>query len=97
MPIFDLLPPGTKILPKTEQITNNWSGKPNKKPRQFRNPDLAGSGEKNHRINKLSHLAPIKPPLCSGIQDSRTTWDAEDKITGVEKPNKKPRKFRNSI
>ena len=55
MQIFDLLPPGTKILQKAEQITKNGGGKPIKKPRQFLNPDLAESGEKNHRIIKLSH------------------------------------------
>ena len=76
MQIFDLLPQETKTLQNTEQITGVQ--KQNKKPRKFRNPDLARSGDKNHRKYNLSDLAPRKHSLCSGIKDSRTTWDAED-------------------
>ena len=51
--IFDLSPPGNKTLQNTEQIT--WVEKSNKKPRRFRNSDLARLGEKNHRkINFLT-------------------------------------------
>ena len=76
MQVFDILPPKTKTLQNTEQITG--VEKPNKKPRRIRNTDLARSGEKNHRVIKISHFAPRKHPLCSGIKYSRITWDAED-------------------
>ena len=56
MHIFVLLPQETKTLQNTEQITGVQ--KQNKKPIKFRNPDLARSGEKNHRINKLDLIPP---------------------------------------
>ena len=46
-------------------------------PRNLCNSDLARSRDKNNRTIKLSDLAPRKRPLCSGIKNSRTKWDAE--------------------
>ena len=71
MQIFDLLPPETKTLQNTEQITGVEN--PNKKPRKFRNSDLGRSGDKNHRTIKLFDLAPRKHYLRSDFKESRTT------------------------